>query len=410
MLDLAITKEMSVKELADAVINHITELGYRHKTIAIHSTTLSRLVSYCEAQGAEQFTMEIGNKFVWDCYGMVFGDKDASRKVNRAIRMMADFQRYGSVSRRPSVARPSVATPKVFSEENKALFEGVLADYRKVAVENSVAKYYGFLLRFEKFMKERGVIHFNQLELQHVNVYVESFADAERNTVRSRVGNLKRLFTYAYENGYHHTNHSNVLPTATYRMYRRLPETFTPEEVERILGSINRQSPIGKRNYAIMLLIARLGLRISDVFGLKFGSIDWQSKTISITQQKTGNPLCLPLTEDTGWAVIEYLKNGRPETSSDYIFIRHNAPYDGMRGDFTKIISDAILKAGIKPTAGRTKGTHTLRHSIATSMLNNGTTVPEIAQILGHARQESSERYISVSIELLKQCALEVTV
>ena len=405
MLNSAIAQTLSIKELTTALTEHITELGYRPKTIQIYSSYLRRLVEYCEFQSIEIFTIELGGRFAWECYGMVFGDTRASRWVNRVIRALADFQKHGKIFKRPSSIRE-----KEFSIENKSLFEGTLESYRAIAVESSVKKYHQFLLRFEQFLKDRGVMYFNQLEIHHVNAFIDSLADDSRNTVRTKVGNLRKLFDYARDNGYHHLSFSDALPAVTYRMRRRLPETFTPDEIELILESINRHNPIGKRNYAIMIIIARLGLRISDVFGLRYDSINWQSKTMSITQQKTGIPLDLPLPEDVGWAVIDYLKNGRPESNCEHIFIRHSAPYDKMVGDFTKITSDAIQKAGIKPTPGRTTGTHSLRYSIATSMLNQGTTLPEIAQILGHTCSESTEQYIRLSVDTLKQCALEVNV
>ena len=310
---------------------------------------------------------------------MVLGDDNASHTVNRVFRMLAYFQSFGKIYK-----NPSSIVQKSFSEENKSLYESVLEDYRKVATESSVSKYHLFLLRFDKFLKERGIVYFMQLELHHINIYIESFESASLNTIRARAGELKRLFEHAYNNGYSNINFSNVLPKASYSMHRRLPETFTSEEIERILESINRNNPVGKRNYAILLLIARLGLRISDVLGLRFDSINWQAKNIFIKQQKTKASLELPLPEDAGWAVIDYLKNGRPETTCEYIFVRHLAPYDKMTGDFTKIISDAIKKSGVKPTLGRTLGTHTPRHSIATTMLDIGITVSEISQMLGH--------------------------
>jgi len=404
MLSPEITQTLAIDELTSALTAHLVDLGYRPKTLQTHGATFRRLVEYCKAHNTEIFTIELGINFAWECYGMVFGDTYASHMLNRAIRMVADFQKFARIFN-----RPSVIVQKEFSIENKSLFESAIENYKTIAAESSVKKYHQFLLRFERFLKDRGLTYFNQLEIHHVNAYIESLDGASRNTVRARTGELRRLMDYACDKGYHHTSFSGALPVVTYSMHRRLPETFTPAEVELILKNINRHNPLGMRNYAIVMLIARLGLRISDVFGLRFDSIDWQTKTISIVQQKTGAPLELPLPEDAGWAIIEYLKHGRPETTCNHIFIRHSAPYDKMKGDFTKIISDAIQKAGVKPAPGKTTGTHTLRRSIATSMLNKGIELPEIAQILGHARPKSAEQYISLDVDILKQCALEVT-
>lgn len=114
--------------------------------------------------------------------------------------------------------------------------------------------------------------------------------------------------------GYHYISYANALPCIRRTHKYRLPTVFSPDEVECILAQVDRSNPLGKRNYAILLLVTRLGLRISDVRLLRFENIDWKNKRISIHQQKTGIPLELPLLEDVGWAIIDYLQHGRPET------------------------------------------------------------------------------------------------
>lgn len=405
MLDPKITQSLKIRELVTELKTHMEELNYRPHTIVDANCVFKKLTDYCETNNDGIFTKELCAKFVWDCYGIAIGDKSRGKWVNTALKKIVDFQKFGKI-----FTRPSVSVQKDFSPENKSLFEGVLGNYRTYAAESSIRKYHVFLLRFETFLKDRGVIYFNQLELHHVNAFIETLEGAARNTVRAAAGNLRKLFGYAFENGYHHTDFSNVLPTVTYSMHRRLPETFTPEQIELILENIDRCNPVGKRNYAVLLLVARLGLRISDVFGLCYDSINWQTKELTITQQKTGVFLKLPLPEEAGWAIIQYLKHSRPISPCENIFIRHSAPYDKLKGDFTKIISDAIQKAGVKTAHNRSKGTHTLRYSIASSMLGNGNTVCEISQILGHTDSRTSEQYIRLNADILRQCALEVTV
>jgi site-specific recombinase XerD len=317
--------------------------------------------------------------------------------------MVSDFQKHGKLFRRTGVHR------KEFSDAYKKVFEGSWECYKKSGgAEASIQKYRQFLFRFERFLLERSVERFNQLEIHHVNAYFETLAGLCSNTIRTASDNLKRLFAHAHAGGFHHTDYSDALPAPSYRMRRRLPETFTSDEIERILENIDRNNELGKRNYAITILIARLGLRLSDALHLTFDSLDWQSKSISITQQKTGKPLELPMPEDVGWAIIDYLKHGRPESICECIFIRHSEPYGMMQCDFTKIISDAIKKSGVKTTPGRYIGMHNLRHSIASTMFNQGVELPELAQILGHSHHRSTELYINLSVEKLRECALEV--
>ena len=125
-------------------------------------------------------------------------------------------------------------------------------------------------------------------------------------------------------------------------------------------------------------------------------------------QGKTGEPLVLPLFEDVGWAIIDYLKHGRPTTDCEYVFVCHQAPYTKLSGALQSMIVKLVQSAGVRVEAGKPIGMHTFRHSIATSMLASGAAITDIAQVLGHSEPESTQRYISVSVDMLRECALEV--
>ena len=393
----------NVVELVGALKEHLSELSYSKASCKTYGCVLNNFVKYCEEKGIDAYNIQTGRDFVWDCYGFVLGEKDSGKAPNRAMYMLAEYQRYGMLLKRHSIVMEG------FSSEYEPLFESFLSHLEKMGTAaSSIRKYRVFLFRLEGFLKNRGIKHFRDVGLRHLSIYIESHAGLSRNTVASVVWNLKRLSDFAYNNGYHDKSYSETLPMVRYSQKKRLPATFTPEETEKILAQIDRNNPIGKRNYAVIMLAAKLGLRVSDIIGLRFSSIDWQSKRLSILQQKTGKPLDLPLPDDVGWAIIEYLKNGRPETDCENVFIRHNAPYDAMTSNFGKDIVRAAQKAGVKIPANKTVGMHTFRHSLATALLNKGTKIGDIAQILGQVRPESADEYISTNIDMLRQCSLEV--
>jgi integrase len=159
-------------------------------------------------------------------------------------------------------------------------------------------------------------------------------------------------------------------------------------------------------------MIARLGLRIGDVKDLKLSDIDWNKSCVRIQQNKTGVPLALPLLNDVGWAVIEYLKNGRPPTDADNVFVRHNPPFISFAStsNLHGMISGIISKAGISPGRKPRIGMHSLRHSLASSLFQNNVEVNVISEILGHSSPDSVRHYIRVDIPALRQCALNVEV
>lgn len=398
------TKKLGIKDLILEAKSHLTQIGYRPRTIERLDAVWQKLAVYCNLQGLSTLTAELGRSFVWERYGSVLGEPDTSHNVNRAVHLLLDYQKFGMVFKQSSM------TIKGFWEPYRELFEGFLEHLHQEGVaDGSIRTWRSRLFRLEYFLENSGVTCFSKIELHHVNAYIESLAGFSSGTVGGTLKILGRLFDYALEKGYHHKSFSNALPTVRRIKKYRIPTIFTADEVERILKSVDRNSPIGRRNYAILILVAKLGLRISDARLLRFDSIDWPNKRLSITQKKTGVPLDLPLLDDVGWAIIDYLKNGRPETDSECIFVRHVAPYGPLTNTLRKTVVNAIQKAGIKTPADKPIGMHTFRHSIASSMLANGTKLTEIAQTLGHVTPESTQTYISVDVELLRQCALEVT-
>lgn len=404
MLKPGLTQAMPIGELVATLYSQMREYGYAQSSMETYRRICEKLLNFFEENDVAEFDIETGRRFVWECCGSRLGNSGYFKNFNRAIHMLSDLQRYGMIFKQ------SILTIKDFSDEYKPLFEKYLESVRKSGIaESSVHTYRTHLFRFESFLLNRGVRRFDQIELRHMNAYVESLAGYSRNSISFALTVLKRLMDFAYQNGYHNKTFSDVLPTVGFSQTSRLPAVFTADEVERILENVDNNNPTGKRNYAIILVVAKLGLRVSDALDLCFDSIDWDKKRISIKQRKTGVPLELPLLDDVGWAIIEYLKYGRPETNCKNIFVCHRPPYDELSVNFSKTISRAVQKAGIKTPPNKTVGTHTFRHSIATAMLDNGAKLIEIAQTLGHTSPESTEGYIALNVNMLRQCALEVS-
>lgn len=188
----------------------------------------------------------------------------------------------------------------------------------------------------------------------------------------------------------------------------RIPTTLTLEQIESILSSVDRESPQGKRDYAVLMIAVKLGIRTCDIRNLRPSNFDWDQHMVSFTQIKTGEPLSLPLPMDVGWAVIDYLKNGRPVSDTPEIFLRAVAPYESLQ-NFDNILIKHMRKAGIPLDSLKHHGLHSLRHSLATHMLDEEIPITSIQGVLGHVNAESTEKYIGVNVRQLRSCALEVT-
>lgn len=403
MLNPETAQTMTVRELAAALDGQMREFGYAESSLKTYRGICAKIVRYFEERDVERFDVNLGQKFIVEYGGDRYGTNGELKNYCRAVHMLSDLQQYGMVFKQTPGAK------KEFSPGFRPLFDEFVQYNRNRGIaEDSIRHLRGVLSRFGDYLLNRGVHVFREVECQHLNAYVETLAGYGRNTVSFHISYLNRLMKYALQQGYHTQDLSAVMPCVKYGQSKRLPAVFTEDEIKRILENVNTDSPVGKRNYAIILLLARLGIRISDILNLQFDSIDWERKRIFVQQQKTGTQLELPLLEDVGWAIIDYLQNARPKTSCPNIFVCHNPPFDRIHSWLAKDISRAVQKAGIRLPRGKTAGTHIFRHSLATNLLNQGVGIDEIAQTLGHTSEESTEAYISLSMDTLRLCALEV--
>ena len=175
------------------------------------------------------------------------------------------------------------------------------------------------------------------------------------------------------------------------------------------MEAVDRSSAKGKRDYAILLLACRLGLRAGDIRTLKLDQLHWEDSTIEVTQSKTGMPLSLPLTNEVGEALIDYLKSGRPQTAHREVFLKVNPPFDPFMGNTNlhHIVRYWRQLAGIRFRTPQKRGIHSLRHTLATRLLEKGTPFTTIAEILGHTSLESTRIYAKADVEALRSVALD---
>jgi len=216
----------------------------------------------------------------------------------------------------------------------------------------------------------------------------------------------KRLLVYLFEKGVISVNLSVCVPRPIRR--RALPSVYSGAEVARLLSSVDRTTCKGKRDYAILTLAAKLGLRSSDIVNLSFKDIDHLAKKIVIVQLKTSRPLTLVMNSDVEEAVFDYIKNGRPLSSSDKIFLGSQAPFAPLTARAGHTIAHRhFSRAGIAPQ-GRQQGTQALRSSYATALVAKGIPYAMVQEALGHDDPESAKYYVRVDIRRLRTCALDV--
>lgn len=238
--------------------------------------------------------------------------------------------------------------------------------------------------------------------------HVISFISTMRNKRRYVTTPLKKFLFHLYDTGIVMEDLSQMMSGFKTEPIK-LPSYLTVEEEKILEKSICRSSGIGKRNYAMILLSTRLCMRGSDIVNLEFSNINWDDGYIAFMQVKTGIPQSLPIQEEVGIALIDYIKNGRPLCNTRKIFTTARAPIRPMTsGGYTAIVARAISHAGIN-TSQRHHGSHSLRHSTATVMMNEGIPITTISNILGHTTTDSTKYYLNIDINSLLECSGNVT-
>jgi len=214
------------------------------------------------------------------------------------------------------------------------------------------------------------------------------------------------MLSFLYEKNVTKTNLSECVPRP--RRPRALPSVYSGDEVNRLLSTVDRSTGLGKRDYAVLILAAHLGLRSSDIVGLSFKDVDYKAKTIEIIQSKTERPVTLVMNSEAEEAIKDYIQNGRPQSLSDKIFLGSQAPFSPLcAGSGYAVAQKYFYLAGIA-AHGRRRGAHALRASYATALITKGVPYAVVQEALGHEDPESAKYYVRVDANRLRMCALDI--
>jgi site-specific recombinase XerD len=195
-----------------------------------------------------------------------------------------------------------------------------------------------------------------------------------------------------------------AIPVLAHWRLSSLPRYLPGEDVERLIEACDVSSAVGQRDRAILLLLARLGLRAGDIVQLRLDDVDWRDAWIHVSG-KGRREARLPLTQEVGDALVTYLTHGRPPTAADAVFVRSRAPFRAFRSHcaVSVIVDHALARAGVtRPSRG---AAHLLRHSVATAMLRHGASLQEVAALLRHRSVTTTEIYAKVDVTALQRIA-----
>ncbi|GFI63469.1 tyrosine recombinase XerD [Lactobacillaceae bacterium] len=386
--------------LSEKVLNEMYSDGYSPKSVDHHVRPIyNRLTRYCEEHFEGMYSVDAGEAFI-----RIIQRKNQSKEqtdLNRNSIERLNHALDGDFHWRPakSKLKPYAAS----------CYDSVVVRYEAYLIQTgktitNIRHHIHLIAGFLSHMESEGITSLPMIKAEHIH---ERFAAANDKAGFRKA--VKMFFRYACKYGLVENDNSRWIPAVP--RHRPIPSVYTKDEIERILDSIDRATSLGKRNYCMILIAARLGIRSCDIAGLKLEDIRHREGLIRIIQQKTDIPVEYPILDEIAEALKDYLDNARPDSDLAYVFLAQPRPVASAlstQGIYA-VVSGAIARAGIDMSSRR-HGAHALRSSLASHLLADGKTYPEIQQVLGHASPDAARHYIRVEAERLRECAIEVPV
>ncbi len=397
-------------ELTAELERELHRLHYNEQSIRYYRRMWAEIALFLEAEHAESFTEELGLRYLETRYNFLEREKAGSLTQSlaykgRVIRMLGDFQQHHSILRRYYKHRELLQNDAFIRTVASFVTDCQRRQYSRVTQDH----YRKGAEKFLSFLESRGLTDCAHITVQLCTAYMQTWLGYQAKTVELQCCALRSFLRYLHASGQHPQDLADAVPTVSVHKHARIPSAWTAEQVNQVLNAIDRGSPAGKRDYAMILLVARLGLRTMDVKHLQLQHLRWAEHRIEFVVSKTGQVLSLPLLPDVGWAIIDYLKHGRPQVNSPYVFLRHLAPLEPFADDdhLHQVVEKYRKLAHVLLPAQRKRGLHALRHTLASVLLEHHTPLAVISDILGHADTDSTAVYLKIDVERLRECALD---
>ena len=396
-------------ELTNSAGNYLEQkLCYSLKTSYEYAKVWKRLREFMFSNGFSHYDKSVEEQFLrFNFKNKSWKDLTVSQRVTyNGLKMLTEYHQTGKINI-PSL--PSKYPLDFRGPIGKVILDFLRRRQQRGMSRSSLHNYQRHLYEFMEYCEKRGIGSVGYIDLPLLLHFINQYNCDKKTVMIVLISTLRIFLRYLFKENLTAIDYSSKVPRCKKVTQPKIPSLYSKEEVEKLIASVDRSSPTGKRNYAIIMLAARLGLRASDISRLKFKNLHWNTSTIEIDQVKTGNPLQLPFLPDVGNAIIDYLQYGRPVSEEPHVFLTGRPPYGCFTTSnvVTHVVQRAIIKAGID-TKNRRFGPHSLRHSLGFRMLEKSTMLPVISEVFGHKSSESTRFYLRIDLTSMKQCMLDV--
>lgn len=381
--------------------------GYSKNVIETAQWIIGHFNNYCTDRGIPVITATVAAEFVRECFGFDYYNAliPMQTVVRRPLLILLEFEESGNYLK----THQKGSTTKI-----PIVYESLFREYRDYVntmpiSSNSKERKLWIFTKYFEYLESQGILNTIDIQYSDVHNYINKLPHAKQ-TIRTIKGGLREIYDWMYQKKYVNFSGVQVFPLIRKDPRNKLLSCYSKEEIQQLLSCIDNSTPSGKCVYSILCVLAYLGMRAGDIINLKLHNIDWNNDTIHYIQQKTKAPISLPMLDEVKYPLIDYIRNGRHETSdAEYIFITMYAPYTRFHNTSSifRMVEKCMQTAGIQ-YEGKHHGPHALRHSLATNLMAENVPISAIANILGHASTKTTEIYLTVDETHLKEISLEV--
>lgn len=338
--------------------------------------------------------------FLLDCYNFdvsTFSTKSKShyQQLMRSKRILDDFEEYKKYMEKRIL-------PKSLYKEYPSHWNIVLDDYLeyckniKYNASNTINLKYNYLKCLLSYLYQNDILDLKDINKQIILKFINDNIEKGNISKRRCFYIFRDFLKYLFIEDILNEDLSYLVPAINNKHKSKIPTYLKQDEIENLLENIPKNKKVEIRDYAIILIAARLGLRLSDILNIKLKDLNWKDYKINVIQPKTKNLNVLPLSKEIGWAIIEYIQKARPKCDNEYLFVKMKFPFEKLEqfNNFNKYFDKCEFE--IEDTK---KGIHNLRHSLATNMLNNDIPLNTISSILGDSLETTSNTYLKIDVK-----------
>ncbi len=387
------------------------EKGYTKKTIENYNRVWRQLMEYADNKGIVSCTSDLLTNFAQFQYAIkdVFHpDINKEKYYARILLCLYDSSTTGTWITHRTYRLPKQFCSQSFTEAHDSYINWLKSKALKLG---SILLKQQIIRDFLFFAETKQIHTISELKQTTILNYLETKSELSSSTKSGIIITLRGFFSSPGIEAILSKDFSVNLKAANNGKYEHLPSGYSINEIRSVLSSVDRTTIEGKKDYAVILLAIDTGMRISDIINLKLLDIKWNTGTIEIVQQKTGEFLYLPMSDVLKWALLDYLIYSRPkDTIFKNVFLRSMAPVSPYvsAGHYYKRLNKYFKAAGVN-TEGKHHGMHVLRHNLATRLMHDNVPITVISEALGHKYANVTKQYIRIDIEKLRLAALEVS-